>query len=188
MNKIRIYFILILFLINCPVYSVAESLTNTPNSIAAPSTSHPLSYIISADSASLIQRSGSEFKLILNHIDENVSYTSMNKNKSSGLMPIINFIKLWDRKKDINVQSDITGVQVNNKTFGHTQFYATALLKNPNYVSDQLIFELIPIKPIIKMQTPRADLKNVTVYINGCDLVDCSHWTNYQKHKGDYLS
>jgi hypothetical protein len=150
--------------------------TNTPNQIAAPSTLYPLLYTINASNALLVKDKDEHLHLTLKGVHHNLSYKSntMPGQKTNGIQTINGFVKKWQAKKENpSVEADVTGVQINHKTFGHTEFYAKVLLSNPTYDAKkkELRFDVVSNSPLTIDGS--AKFHNPMIFINGCSLCDC---------------
>jgi len=164
------------FISVCSVTAVANSpLLNTTNEIPVPSERYPLLYTIHAKNATLLHHknqtsSEASYQLVLHQVHPRISYVFADLSEQ-GTQSTSDFIQLW---KQQNVRADVTGIQVDHHTIGHTQFYTKALLSHPIYHAQrkELVFDLIPVKEPIHMEKI-AFFDNATLFINGCTLTEC---------------
>lgn len=178
-KKKRIYLIssisiLITLLGSIQLTATEESVqTNTPSGIASPRNAYPLLFTINADNAFLIKKNDQHYELILEDIYKNIVYTYSYPHKKNGILSTDKFINAW-KLMNREVTADVTGIQINPNTIGHTQFYASVLLKNPiqNTKMGEIAFDLISKKYRLNVFRS-ARFENVTIFINGCDLCDC---------------
>lgn len=167
--------LLIIVLIKCNMpQAILAYPTTTANAVASPKKSYPLLFVMHAKDALLIKRSETEYRLILNGVYPRVNYTMSEYSLKDSMYETASFLKLWPANSNYKVQADITGIQTNNKTIGHTQFYTTALLNQPRYniKKNQLTFKLKLFNTRINVDK-YARFDNVTIFINGCTLCQC---------------
>lgn len=166
---------LIIVLIACIMTQIVFAYpTTTASAVASPKKSYPLLFVMHAKNALLIKRSDTEYQLTLNGVYNRINYNMTEYPLKNGMFKTDSFLKLWPSNSSYKVQADITGIQVNNKTIGHTQFYTTALLNQPRYniKKNQLIFTLKLFNTRINVDK-YARFDNVAVFINGCTLCQC---------------
>lgn len=146
---------------------------NTPNEIPVPRKNYPVLYTLNAKTAILLKNDDNHYQLILEAVDDKINFRYKNK---MSVQPVKNFINLWQLHASQGVEADITGIQVNNQSFGHTQFYASLMLSHPlyNFKIHEIVFDVINIQSKIKIKQP-AQFDNVTLFINGCTLYTCAN-------------
>jgi hypothetical protein len=187
MKNIPFHYILALFVLSVflslTYTSVAKATiekdsfkTNTTNEISAPHSSHRLLYTLNADDGFLKKAKGQHYLLTLKGLHEKVVFKikKIADIKNSGTLSSGKFISLWLDKAGNNiVNADVTGVQINHKTIGHTQFYASVLLSGPHYnkKENELSFDLLDEKSAINAPAD-AEFHNVTIFVDGCDIGD----------------
>lgn len=150
-----------------------ETVTNTPNQVATPTKDYPILYTIHSATALLERKNAKSFQLVLEQVFNTTNFKqAMDHEQKTSLLNTRKFIDLWQTYyREELIAADITGIQVNNKTIGHTQFYIRALLGNPFYDAkkEKLYFHTVKLlTPIHIHQSARFD--NATIFINGCTL------------------
>lgn len=180
--KIRNFFLSLLLILGCsptfatPTLIVDNATLNTTNEIATSHKNHRLLYTIHALSAVLQADNRGNLQLVLQGVTEQMNYrNNFKQNKKIGLTRVGNFIEEWNSNgPEKVVEVDLTGVQVNNNTMGHTQFYASTLLGKPTYdpARHELIFNFVKLLTKVNLQN-HARFDNATLFLNGCNLCDC---------------
>lgn len=141
--------------------------------IPAPKHIYPTSYTLNAEKATLIRNKNHTFTLVLDNIHNKVIYKYNNLTPpENGTLGISTFVHLWLDKQDaVAIPADITGVQKNNKTIGHTQFYLSALIANPTYNADEKTLKID-----VKLNTQEnfahtiTKMESVSIFIDGSNL------------------
>ncbi|MCC2666192.1 MAG: hypothetical protein K0S63_108 [Gammaproteobacteria bacterium] len=145
---------------------------NNSDNIPAPHTTYPLLYTMHAKKAVLIKNK-ENYTLVLQGLYDDVNYKFSSTNVS-GTLETKKFLTMWQSKAKKDVEADVTGLQKDSTTIGHSQFYIRALLSDPLSLNKhQLKLTLLITHPKLDI-SKNIDMENVSLFINVCSLCFCN--------------
>jgi hypothetical protein len=145
---------------------------NNSDTIPAPHTTYPLLYTMHAKKAVLVKNK-ENYTLELQGLYDDVNYKFSSSNVS-GILKTKKFLTMWQSKAKKNVEADLTGLQKDSTTIGHSQFYVRALLSHPIYLNKhKLKLTLLITHPKLDI-SKNVEMENASLFINVCSLCFCN--------------
>lgn len=152
----------------------AVAAINPSTKIAAPTHDYIILTTVNANKGKLDFIKEKEYQLVLYGVHQQIVFKDKRHTPQSGTYTLDAFLRQWRQLGKGNaVEADVTGINVNQHTVGHQQVYMHALLKNPSYQDDKLMFKVTLLNEPKRKSRHHFKFSNVTLFINGCDLEAC---------------